>query len=496
VQAAPPSASELDRFREQAERFLAERDEEEYLHFAGLKPDLDFESVYERHAELTSLESARRIGEAVDGRLNRELWRFACEGYLGGLTRAAEERVAELETSLTASFDGVEIPFRGLRPAIANEPDRGRRRELERQRRALSEEHLTPVRVERWRAAHDGARELGSATYAELYRTGFGVDLDGLADQCRALLESTESLYEERMDRRLRTDVGVGLDEAEYTDIGRLLRATRWDDAFPGDGMLPALRATFGDLGIRIDEQRNVELDVERRPTKSPRAFCSPIEVPGRVVLVIQPTGGPEDWHALFHEAGHTEHFAHTSASLAIEERKLGDDAITEGWAALFDNLVADPAWLSRRLDVGRPHDYAADFATVNLFFARRYSAKLLYELELHAADDVSELRPRYVELLADALKVEPAAADFVADVDPGFYAVSYLRSWAFEAQLRDWLREDFGAEWFARREAGSLLRELWELGQKPTADELLREVTGASLELAAFEERLRADLR
>ena len=102
-------------------------------------------------------------------------------------------------------------------------------------------------------------------------------------------------------------------------------------------------RATLADLGIRLEEQRNVELDVERRPTKSPRAFCAPIEVPGRVVLVIQPNGGPEDWHALFHEAGHTEHFAHTSPSLKVEERLLGDDAVTEGWAALFDHLSRIP---------------------------------------------------------------------------------------------------------------------------------------------------------
>jgi hypothetical protein len=495
VQAAPPSATELDAFREQAERFLAERDEEEYLHYAGHKAELDLEAVYERHAELTSLDTARRIGEAVDGRRNRELWRFACEGYLGSVTREAEERVAAAETALSATQDDREIPFRMIRPSIANEPDRERRRDLEQQRRSLTEEHITPIRHESWQDAHGAARALGAESYAELYRDRFGFDLDGLALQCRALLDSTERLYEERMDRRLRADVGVGLAEAEYHDLARLLRATRWDKAFPGEGMLPALRATLADLGIRLEEQRNVELDVEPRPTKTPRAFCAPIEVPGRVVLVMQPIGGPDDWRALFHEAGHTEHFAHTSPLLRIEERKLGDDAVTEGWAALFDRLVAEPAWLARRLDFPRPRDFAADVAAVNLFFARRYAAKLLYELELHSATELAGLRPRYVELLADAVKVEPAGADYLSDVDPGFYCTCYLRSWAFEAQLRDFLREELDDEWFARREAGSLLRELWELGQRPTADELLRDVTGSGLELAAFEERLRADL-
>ena len=95
-------------------------------------------------------------------------------------------------------------------------------------------------------------------------------------------------------------------------------------------------------------------------------------------------------------------------------------------------------------------------------------------------------MRPRYVELLGDATKVEPAAADYLGDIDAGFYASEYLRAWAFEAQLRAYLREKFGNAWFSKRDAGTLLRELWAEGQKPTADELLRDVTGETLELAA----------
>ena len=60
-------------------------------------------------------------------------------------------------------------------------------------------------------------------------------------------------------------------------------------------------------------------------------------------MLVIKPQGGPDDWRALFHEAGHTEHFAHTSPSLTVEERRLGDNAVTEGWAMLLEHLTIEP---------------------------------------------------------------------------------------------------------------------------------------------------------
>jgi hypothetical protein len=129
------------------------------------------------------------------------------------------------------------------------------------------------------------------------------------------------------------------------------------------------------------------------------------------------------------------------------------------------------------------------------LFFVRRYCAKLLYELEFHTADDLSGMPKRYVELLGDAVKFEPSPYNYLADMDAGFYVSSYLRSWAFESQLRDNLRERFGNDWFAKREAGSLLRELWAEGQKPTADELLKDVTGAEIQMSAVHDRIRENL-
>src|SRR5581483_7516720 len=163
--------------------------------------------------------------------------------------------------------------------------------------------------------------------------------------------------------------------------------APEWDQSYPSEQMLPALEGTLRELGIDLRAQENVHLDLERRPAKSPRAFCSPIEVPDRVVLVIQPIGGRDDWEALFHEAGHAEHFAHTSRDLPVEARRLGDMAVTEGWAMLLQRLVTEPEWLRRRLDVPRVERLANEGAASLLYFARRYSAKLLYENEFFQAD-------------------------------------------------------------------------------------------------------------
>src|SRR5439155_6699206 len=162
-------------------------------------------------------------------------------------------------------------------------------------------------------------QELGAPDNVELHRR-FGFRLEELPEQCRRFLDSTERLYEEVADRLFRHRIGLGLGEAKRWDTIRVFRAPEWDPHFPKERMLPALEATLAELGIDLRAQPNVELDVEQREKKSPRAFCAPIEVPSRVVLVIQPIGGPDDWQALFHEAGHLEHFAHTSADLKVEE--------------------------------------------------------------------------------------------------------------------------------------------------------------------------------
>jgi hypothetical protein len=493
--AEPLEQGDIEALSADADRFLAELDEETYLHFAGLKETYDLGPIYERHERLTELDTALALGASVDGdRRRRELWKFACEGYLGNFVSEEAERVAELEATLTATVDGEEIPFRMLKPRLGNEENRDARARMEAARNELTEEHLNALELQAAQVVQRETQRLGAANYADLYRR-FGFPLDDLADQCRRLLADTEDLWAETGDRFFRTRVGLGLGEITRWDIGRAWRGAEWDAQFPSDRMLPALESTLADLGIDLHGQQNVELDLEDRPNKDPRAFCSPIEVPGRVVLVLKPQGGPEDWRGLFHEAGHTEHFAHTDPALSPEERRLGDNAVTEGWAMLLEYLTTDPVWLQRRLDFPRPHEFAAEGAAQLLWIVRRYSAKLLYELEFHSAEDLTALRPRYVELLGEATKVVPAGADYLNDIDDAFYASEYLRAWALESQLRAYLRERFGNAWFTRREAGSLLRELWAEGQKPTADELLREVTGEKLELAAVGDRIREAL-
>src|SRR5215471_16802275 len=243
--AEPLQQGEIDALSADADRFVAELDEESYLHFAGLKETLDLAPIYERHERLTQLDTALGLGASVDGdRRRRELWKFACGGYLGNFVSEEAERVAELEATLTATVDGEEIPFRMLRPRLMNAADRGVRERVEAARNELTDEHLNTLELQAAQIVQRETRRLGADNYADLYR-GFGFQLDELAEQCRRLLTDTEALWEEVGDRFFRSRVGIGLGELERWDVGRAWRGAAWDKEFSRDRMLPALEGTL-----------------------------------------------------------------------------------------------------------------------------------------------------------------------------------------------------------------------------------------------------------
>jgi hypothetical protein len=230
-----------------------------------------------------------------------------------------------------------------------------------------------------------------------------------------------------------------------------------------------------------------VVIDTERRPKKSPRAFCAPVRVPGEVYLVIAPVGGREDFAALFHEAGHTEHYAHVDASLPVEDRYLGDNSVTEGFAFLFEHLVSDPEWLHRRLGIEDPEPIVNHERASRMVFLRRYAAKLSYELELHGGGPIDGLDSIYARRLSDAVHVDWPAVSWLSDVDPFFYVARYLRAWALETHLRSGLRERFGEAWFDEAGAGAFLRELWSAGQGAAgAEGILERLGGRELDFGA----------
>jgi hypothetical protein len=482
---------ELDRYRERAESFGEELSREYYRHLAGHNRELDIERIYEEYADLFARDSVVALRELAGsaangdgGRRLRYLLHFGFDGLVGMETRAEAAELAGLEASLEVDPGDGAVPYRAVVIEQANEVAADRRAALEGARNAVLEEHLNPIYRRALERAHDLCGEFGWPSYATAYAELRGIDLAGLREQTAEVLAATDDAYGSLIDPQLERAGLPELGALRRSDLPRYFRAAGLDGLFPANRLIESFEATLAGLGIDLADQPNVHLDTESRPTKSPRAFCSTPRVPEEIYLVIAPTGGRDDYGALFHEGGHAEHYANTAGGLDYEFRKLGDNSVTESFAFLIEHLVSAPIWLRERLGIDDPARAVEHSRAVRMVMLRRYAAKLAYELDLHAASaDLARMPRRYSELLSGAVRVPWPSASWLADVDDGFYAACYLRAWALETHWRAALEARFGERWFASREAGEWLRGLWRHGQRLDADELVREVLGEELD-------------
>jgi hypothetical protein len=481
---------DLAAYRRRAEDFIEALDREYYEHFSGHKPVCDTAAVYERFPELFTRDAVLELDALYEATADPEpkrqlayLVTFAVDGYLGGETRHLGDEIANTEGAATIDVDGETIGLRQAGVVQANEADRSRRQRIQEARLEATERVLNPLLLRLWGEVHGLAESLGYADYLRLFATVKGHDYLHLRAELEGFITETDGIYERSMDRVTRERLGIKLADLSFSDLPFLWRAPGFDHAFTAERLVPSLRETLAGMGIDLDAQTNVHLDTEARPLKSPRAFCSPVRVPGEIYLVVLPHGGQDDYAALFHEAGHTEHFAHAGPDLPLEYRHLGDNAVTEGFAFVMEHLIVNARWLEELLDFGESDDYRRFAAVNDLFFMRRYAAKLAYETELHRTHgDLSGVAAVYSQKLSRAIKVTVPAQNYLVDVDDAFYCAEYLRAWMLEGAFRMMLQDRYGLEWFRSAEAAAWLKEMWADGQHWPAERLLLKHGGGRL--------------
>lgn len=477
----------ISEFEKQAEAFHQELSREYYLAEAGLKDELSITPIYDRYSLLFGENVVREFLTLTQDPRGRYLAEWVVLEYLENLVKGLTESVSNAMRQATVQWNGQQVAYPNLRPTISNEPDMAHRHRLHELQREVTAS-ANPERKSRFAILHDKARDLGFESYISLCDQLRRLELDSLANQMQFLLDETKDLFFEHLETFLH-GIKVPRDQATTCDVWYLFRGRTFDALFPKEAMIPALTTTLAGMGIDMAQQENLELDIEPRPLKSPRAFCAPIRIPDEVKLVIKPIGGPDDYSSLFHEAGHAEHFLNVDPDLAFPFKRLGDNSVTEAYAFLFDHLPQNARWLHRILGTDRTSEFVRFAHFRKLWFLRRYSSKLLYELELHT--ELNGAQERYVSLLGDELGVAIPPEDYLMDVDDAFYCAQYLRAWIFEVQLRRFLENEFGAEWFTMFDAGAYLISLWTRGQELRPEELATEMGYEGLDAKYLVEEL-----
>jgi hypothetical protein len=471
-------------FEEQLQRYLYERAEEGRAVRVGEKEVSEQAAIVARYADLFSrdqLEALREEEGRAEG--DRREWHYrlrkTCESGL--IAAELAEKDDELENAILAArvgYGGEDLPLRSALAQLAVIPEYAARDELGELYRARSAE-FNEQRLELLRAYEELEADLTDepdpiARNEEEKQ----ISLRELESVLQAAGEEAEDVFLAMRERWFDRLLGSERDEQPSSaHMGYIRRLSPLDSTYTKERATDVCLATLSALGFDLAADRNIRLDLDDRPQKSPRACVIASDPPKVVHLITLAQGGLHDYQAFLHEAGHALHYAGVDPNLPYTFRKISrDHALTEIYSYICEAITREPGWHSEHFGLSdeeaRTNAEATIFLEALLF--RRYTAKLQFELEFWSDFAAAGLTSDdYERRLTAATGVRYPRDGHLADMDPGFYSADYLRAWIRHAQLRAYLIREVGEDWWRDPRTGEILRALFAEGTRPSSEEI-----------------------
>ncbi len=462
----------------------------------GLKDEQQTAAILQKFDWLCGREPLEFIRDERDGAADADTREWRDRLYYALVELYLYRQVAPLSDHLQTALAKKEvagIPYYNLAPRLQNEPDFDRREQLGEMIDAVHVE-FNPQKLELLRREIDILKvDLGQPSYRDYCRQKKQFKYPALEAGLRESLARTEPVYRRHIARWTDRKVGRPFGALNRYHASYLLRLNDFDAHFPKDALVERLTAALRHLGIDLAQAPNIHLDLENRPKKTPRAFCSAPKIPAEVWLVIKPAGGLNDYETFLHEAGHALHFGCSRADLPYEYRHLARSyALSEIYSFLLQNLVQDVGWLRAvaRVDEAAARQIRYEKILSDLFMYRRYVAKFLAEWEFFQQPDLGN-GEIYARTLTAATGFVYRPTNYLFDMDSEFYSADYLRAWLGEAQLREYLQQQYGPTWWSNAAAGKFLVGLWHQAGQPDAETVIAQLGVQPLDPAALERRV-----
>src|ERR671934_2015419 len=304
-------------FEQQLQKYLYERSEEDRAVRVGEKEVSEQAAIVARYADLFSRDQLRGLRdeeERAEGEQREWLYRLRKTCESGLVAAELAEKDDELENAMLAArvtFKGEELPLRSALAQLAVLPDYKERDELGELHRHASAD-FNEQRLELLRAYEELEADLTDepdpVARSEQEKQ---ISLSELEAVLRTASERVETAFLEL--REFWFDRLLGPDrEAQPSSahMGYVRRLSPLDATYTKDRATDVCLQTLAALGFDLAADRNIRLDLDDRPQKSPRACVIASDPPQVVHLITRAQGGLHDYQAFLHEAGHALHYA------------------------------------------------------------------------------------------------------------------------------------------------------------------------------------------
>ncbi|MCD6238775.1 MAG: hypothetical protein J7K51_05555 [Thermotogae bacterium] len=407
----------------------------------------------------------KRITEYLLHFVVRNLLDFNVSSQYGKLIESQNTKVTEIEDK--------SIPFRQLPILISTTPDRMLREKYDHAFSDLLKQYEDDY-VFIVEKQFKMAKELGYKNYIDMVIDIKKIDVTEVKENAERFLKETEESYSTLLEYFAEKYLQMRSKDMTQADMNYLLQGQRFNKLFTIGRLMDTVKKTLLSMGIDMDSQKNITLDVEDRKMKFSRAFVTPIRIPSDIRLVLQAKGGFENYKTTLHESGHLEHFANADGKMNFALRALGDRAVSEMYAFLIQYFTISIEWCEEMM--GFSDLNFLNFALFDKMYSlRRCCARVLYEIKLYSADKVEKIDEVYSNIFSNAVKVKYNSNRYLYDLDMNFHSMENLRAWFGETQLRSFFLTYFGRYWFENYHAGKMLKRLWHYGTKYKVDEILR---------------------
>lgn len=503
--ALPPP---VERTLQEAQSVVRAQDEALWRSWIDGTP-LELSKAHAGHEALFSLETYRTVDQALSQarslkaspsriRELEQLRAFLAGEYLARGLAEINAVIANLEASMTFTVAGLEQRFHELPKLLANEKSAVRRRALY-SGASESYERLGQSIRRKEERTFALISELGFGSYEACAAALHNAEPASFLELAAFVLDGTDAVYGFTLERLAREELALPIGNLSRADLPRAFRGPSEDEGFSSSELLPRARATFGGMGVVLDNVPGLTLDVTDSPKKSSRPLTVAPAIPGDVRISIRLRSGVQSQASLLHELGHSLSYSFTRP-LPFALSRLGSPATPEAFAVLFEELAQEPLWLEKIAGVRpeRANAVSRALASRRLFLMRRAAGRLNYGYAVRASPE-GELGALYEQHLGRAYGIAGKADDQarrLAELEDFFTSADDLRAWILAGQLRKQLVQRFGEAWWAQLKAGEWLKSLWAEGNARSPEELARAIGEPGLDASAAVERLSTALK
>lgn len=479
---------DISQYRGQFASFNSSLELARYQYHIGLTPEFSTDQIHQRYSDLFSAEAIAELKTHLDlTSTDFETERTGLERLLSAArleyvelqTSELRNELARCEASAPVNWKGETTSIEGVAVLLTKESDKAQRNKLG-ARWIKSISICDELRMASVASLNESARSLGFVSYRPLILESNNSN-PGHDSAARSLLEQTDAPFRTAFARVLAREFPhLHPDELSFADLPYFKTLPWLDGHFPSQNLVARHAKIMNGLGIRLDQQRSIQVDAEPRPARKIAAACFPVDPPADVRLAILPLSGASIFLDGLEEFGKALHHIWCSPGLTKRHPEFVYSSAAGTSAAfgyLFRYLPIDCRWALeslRQINEIQAGQMAKDIALDLALRVRQLCADALYQAHVYDGDQSWEqLQSTYVELHKRATPFRTRAELSLFALQNRTRPAMQLRALAFSFGLREYLRVRYGHRWWASRKAGDELIDLWSTSSRYSVEEM-----------------------